>query len=96
MRGSSVRHRRTESDTGRSGRPELSGCVRPGLVQADPVVTWLVTGLRHHAVRLASGTSLLNNWRQQGGQGAAADGREARWVCLPRTAVCVLELLQAG
>src|SRR5450755_1707878 len=53
MRGDLVCLRRAESGTGRSGRPELSGCVRPGLVQAGPVVTWLVTGLRHHAVRLA-------------------------------------------
>jgi uncharacterized protein (DUF433 family) len=53
MRGDLVCLRRAGSGTGRSGRPELSGCVRPGLVQADPVVTWLVTGLRHHAVRLA-------------------------------------------
>src|ERR1022692_666581 len=38
-------------------------------------------------------TSLLNNWRQQGGRGSAADGGEARWACLPPAAVCSLELL---
>jgi hypothetical protein len=92
MRGDLVCLRRTGSGTGRSGRPELSGCVRPGLVQADPVVTWLVTGLRHHGCDWHCGTSLLNNWRQQGGWDAAAAGGEARWACLPRTAVCFLEL----
>jgi hypothetical protein len=43
MRGGSVRHRRAESDTGRSGRVELSGCVGTGLMLPEPVVTCLVT-----------------------------------------------------
>lgn len=45
MHGSSVCRRRAESDTGRSGRPELSGCVGTGLVLPEPVITWLVTYL---------------------------------------------------
>jgi hypothetical protein len=61
MRGDLVCLRRAGSDTGRSGKPELSGCVRPGLVQADPVVTCLVTGLRTMRCDWHGRTSLLNN-----------------------------------
>ena len=43
MPGGSVRHRRAESDTGRSGRAGLSGYVGPSLLLPEPVVTWLVT-----------------------------------------------------
>jgi hypothetical protein len=85
MRGGSVRHRRAGSDTGRSGRPELSGCVRLSLVQAEPVVAWLVTGLRHHSVRLACRTSLLNSWLASAGWLRRRGGRrEAGWECLSR------------
>jgi len=43
MLGGSVRHRGSESDTGRSGRAGLSGSVGPSLVLHEAVVTWLVT-----------------------------------------------------